>query len=189
MHALRTTHLLAVYGTVDHGLFFFPSADASIIVIVKRIGLAVRILLVNYWLCSILGTNLIAWCSKRQPTISKSSTEAENCAPGYIIVETIWLRKLLFDVAISIATPARLHFDNMSATYMTTNLVQHGRSKHIDVNYHFVREWVSHGDLIIPYIPTGSQIADMFSMSSSSQQFLYLKSKLSVYPTDQPEGA
>jgi len=96
---------------------------------------------------------------------------------------------LLFDVGISITTPTRPYCDNVSATHMTVNPVQHDRSKHIAMDYHFVRERVAYGDLVVHYIPTASQIADIFTKIITSQQFLFLKSKLSVRPPDQLEGA
>ena len=101
----------------------------------------------------------------------------------------VWLRKLLFDVGISIATPTRLYCDNVSATYMTANPVLHDRSKNIVVHYHFVCEQVAHGDLIVCYIPTGFHIVDIFTKGLSSQQFLCLKSKLSVCFPEQLKGA
>lgn len=58
----------------------------------------------------------------------------------------------------------------------------HDRSKHITVDYHFVRERVSHGDLVIRYVPMKLQLADIFTKGLPSQQFLFLKSNLSIKP-------
>jgi len=71
---------------------------------------------------------------------------------------------------------------------MTASPVQHDRSKHIAVDYHFVREWVSHGDHVVRYISTSFQIADIFTKGLSPHQFLYLKSKLSVRPPNSLRG-
>lgn len=162
MHAPRTTHLHAVkrifrylQGTLDHGLLLRPSATSTIIVAYSdadwagckdscrsTTGYAVY-----------FGPNLIAWRSKKQPTVSKSSTEAEYRAIGYTVAETIRIRKRLCDLGIVITTPTSLYCDNVSATYMTANPVMHDRSKHIAVDYHFVRERVAAGDLTVRYIP------------------------------------
>ena len=101
-----------------------------------------------------LGPNLIAWRSKKQPTISKSSTEAEYNAFGYTVTETIWIRKLLYDIGIMLRDPLCLYCDNINATYMYAKRVQHDRSKNIVLDYHFVWERAAAGDLFICYIPT-----------------------------------
>ena len=113
--------------------------------------------------------NLIACRSKKQPTISKSSTEVEYRAIGYIVAETIWIHKLLCDMGFLIATPTKLYCDNVSATYMIANPVMHDRSKHIAVDYHFVRERVAARDLTVRYILTCLQVADIFTFGLSTR--------------------
>jgi len=73
----------------------------------------------------------------------------ENHAIGYTVVETIWIRKLLYDLGIVIPDPVSLYYDNISATYMSANLIHHDCSKHIAIDYHFVHERVSAGDLVV----------------------------------------
>jgi len=124
-----------------------------------------------------------------QPTVSKSSSEAEYWAIGYTVAKTVWVRKLLYDLGVSLPTPAHLYCDNLSATYMATNPVQHDRSKHIAVDYHFIQERVVDGDLVIHYIPTRLQVAHVFTKGLSSQQFLLHKYNLSIRPPNQIEGA
>ena len=87
-----------------------------------------------------LGPNLIAWCFKKQPTVSKSSTEADYRAIGYTVVETIKIHKLLFNLGVTFFTPVCLYCNNLSATYMSVNSVQHDHSKHTAMDCHFVRE-------------------------------------------------
>ena len=98
--------------------------------------------------------NLISWHSRKQPTVSKSSTEVENRTVEYIVAETIWIWKLLHALCIHLSTPTRVYCDNISASYMEVNPVQHDRSKHIMVDYHFVHERVTYGVLVVRYIPT-----------------------------------
>ena len=108
---------------MDHGLLLRPSANASIIIAYSdadwasykdtfrsTTGYAVY-----------FGPNLIVWHSKKQTMVSKASTKAEYRALDYTVTETIWLRKLLFHVGISLTTPTRLHCDSVSETYMTSN--------------------------------------------------------------------
>ena len=85
--------------------------------------------------------------------MSKFSTEAGY---GYTVAKTIWIRKLLYDLGVSLATVVCLYYDNLNATYMSSNLW------HIVVDYQFVHEWVADGDLIICYMPTRLQTAEIF---------------------------
>ena len=68
---------------------------------------------------------------------------------AYTVAETIWIRKLLHDLSIHISAPTRVYCDNISASYMVVNPVQHDRSKHIAVDYHFFRERIAHDDLVV----------------------------------------
>ena len=68
---------------------------------------------------------------------------------AYTVAETIWIRKLLADIGLRLSSPTKVYCDNVSASYMTVNPVQHDRSKHIAVDYHFVHERVAHGDLVV----------------------------------------
>ena len=127
-----------------------------------------------------LGSNLISWCSKKQPTVSCSSTEAEYRTAAYTAAEIRWLCQLLLDLGILVQVPIRLFCGNISATYLAVNPVLHSRSKHIKVNYHFVSEMISKRHLQVKFIPTQSQVADIFTKGLSSQKFLQFKVNLSV---------
>ena len=120
--------------------------------------------------------------------MSKSSTKAKYHAVAYTVTETLWICYLLSELGLLITAPVKVLCDNISATYITTNPVLHGRSKHIKVDYHFVRERVSHGDLIVRYVPTQLQFADIFTKSLPVTKFLFLKSNLCVHPPLQIEG-
>ncbi|CAH9121509.1 unnamed protein product [Cuscuta epithymum] len=135
-----------------------------------------------------LGGNLISWRSKKQPTVSKSSTEAEYRAVAYTVQDTLFIRSLLLDMGIRISSPVQLFCDNVSASYLAVNPIQHDRSKHIKIDYHFVRERVAHGDLVVKYTPTQYQLADIFTKNLSSQRFEFLRSNLHVVSPAQIEG-
>lgn len=79
--------------------------------------------------------------------------------------------------------------DNISATYLVFNPSHHDRSKHIAMDYHFVRECVATGDVVVRYVPTQFQLVDIFTKGLSSSQFSFLKSNLSIRsPLVQIEG-
>ncbi|CAH9115172.1 unnamed protein product [Cuscuta europaea] len=135
-----------------------------------------------------LGPNLVSWKSKKQATVSKSSTEPEYRVVAYTVQDTLHIRPVLFELGFPVTVPVQLFCDNISTSYLTANPVQHARSKHIQIDYHFVRERVAHGDMVVKYIHTQLQLADSFTKSLSSQQFHFLKDNLRVVSPAQFEG-
>jgi hypothetical protein len=87
-----------------------------------------------------LGDNLVSGSSKRQNTVSRSSAETEYRAVANGVAEATWLRQLLLELHASLRRATLVYCDNISAVYMTSNLVQHQRTKHIEIDLHFVRE-------------------------------------------------
>ncbi|WVZ95958.1 hypothetical protein U9M48_041658, partial [Paspalum notatum var. saurae] len=86
------------------------------------------------------GSNLISWSARKQATVSRSSTEAEYKALANATAELMWVQKLLEELRIPHPPAARLWCDNIGARYLSANLVFHARTKHIEIDYHFVRE-------------------------------------------------
>jgi hypothetical protein len=87
-----------------------------------------------------LGPNLISWCAKKQKMLSRSSTEAEYKAMANATAEIMWVQAVLQELRIPCPLSARLWCDNMGAKYLASNLVFHGRMKHVEIDYHFVRD-------------------------------------------------
>ncbi|WVZ68483.1 hypothetical protein U9M48_017417 [Paspalum notatum var. saurae] len=112
-----------------------------------------------------LGSNLISWCAKKQPTVSRSSTEAEYKALSNATAEIMWVQKLLEELKISQPTKACLWCDNVGARYLSSNPVFHARTKHIEIDFHFVRERVAQKLLEVQFISTQDQLADRFTGS------------------------
>ena len=94
-----------------------------------------------------LGYNPITWSAKKQDTVSHSSTESEYKALATTAVELSWLRQVLKDLGVFLPTPPKLWCDNVSALAIASNPVFHARTKHMEVDYHFVRERVLCRDL------------------------------------------
>jgi hypothetical protein len=87
-----------------------------------------------------LGGNLISWSSKRQPVVSCSSAEAEYRAIANGVAEASWLRQLLAELHSPLAKSTLVYCDNVSVVYLSTNPVQHQRTKHVEIDLHFVRD-------------------------------------------------
>lgn len=121
--------------------------------------------------CTFLGSNLVSWCAKKQHTISQSSTKAEYRVMANTVVELTWLSFILKDLHISLSSPPVLHCDNISVLYMTINLVFHARSKHIELDYHFICGHVALGLLVTKHVPSANQVADS-SLTLSPKLYL-----------------
>jgi histone deacetylase 1/2 len=116
-----------------------------------------------------VGPNLISWSSKKQPTVSRSSTEAEYKALANGAAEAIWIESLLKELGVSRQRTPILWCDNLGATYLTANPVFHARTKHIEIDFHFVRERVASGALQVRFISSNDQLADVFTKPATRQ--------------------
>jgi hypothetical protein len=107
----------------------------------------------------------ISWQSRRQPTVARSSTEAEYMAEGAATCEALWYRSLLKELGFPQEKPTIIRCDNEGAMALAKNPTYHAKTKHIDVQYHFIREKVANGDVRLVYQPTNLMAADMFTKS------------------------
>ncbi|KAI3677545.1 hypothetical protein L6452_36811 [Arctium lappa] len=110
--------------------------------------------------CVFLGDNLISWSSKRQPTISRSSAESEYRGVANVVAEESWIRNLLLELHVPICKVIVVYCDNVSAVYLSQNPVQHQRTKHVEMDIHFVREKVQIGHIRVLHVPSSSHATD-----------------------------
>ena len=103
--------------------------------------------------CQLLGGRLVSWFSKKQQTISTSTAEAEYIAAGSCCAQVLWMRNQLMDYGLQLEK-IPIYCDNTSAIAITQNPVQHSRTKHIDIRYHFIREHVMNGTVELHFVPT-----------------------------------
>jgi histone deacetylase 1/2 len=127
-----------------------------------------------------LGSNLVAWSARKQATVSRSSTEAEYKSLADATAEIICVQTLLTELGVKHPKAVILWCDNLGATYLSANPVFHARIKHIEVDYHFVRERVANKLLDIRFIPTGDQVADGFTKPLSVRQLQAFISNLNL---------
>ena len=130
--------------------------------------------------CIYLGNNLISWSSKKQGVVAKSSTESEYRALSSACSELSWLQSLFSELNIVQLPTSVLWCDNQSAGELARNLVFHSKSKHIELDVHYIRDKVLSKALEVRYIPTEEQVADILTKPLSLPKFSYFRSKLNV---------
>ncbi|GJR29529.1 ribonuclease H-like domain-containing protein [Tanacetum coccineum] len=161
-------------GTLELGLQLYASATTSLVGYTDA----------GY--CVFLGDNLLSWSAKRQHTISRSSAEAEYRGVANVVAETAWIRNLLRELHSPLLTATLVYCDNVSAVYMSANPVQHQRTKHIEIDIHFVRDMVKAGHVRVLHVPSRFQYADIFTKGLPSALFEDFRSSLSVRPPPAP---
>ncbi|XP_071683292.1 uncharacterized mitochondrial protein AtMg00810-like [Lolium perenne] len=169
MHAPRDAHWAAVKrilryicGTMGYGLSLHVSPSTSIDLVAYSDAdwegcSDTRRSTSGY--CVYLGSSLVSWSSKRQPTVSRSSAEAEYRTAANIVADCTWLRQLLFELSCPVDKATVVFCDNVSAVYLSANPVHHRRTKHIELDIHFVREQVAIGRVRVLHIPTFQQLS------------------------------
>ncbi|XP_050154870.1 uncharacterized mitochondrial protein AtMg00810-like [Malus sylvestris] len=115
-----------------------------------------------------LGSNPISWSSKKQQTISRSSTEVEYRALSSTAAELDWIKQLLSFLHVPIPYQPMFYYDNMSTIALTCNLVLHQRTKHIEVDIHFVQERVNKKLLTVQFVLSADQYADILTKGLSA---------------------
>uniref|UniRef100_A0A2N9ERL8 Integrase catalytic domain-containing protein n=1 Tax=Fagus sylvatica TaxID=28930 RepID=A0A2N9ERL8_FAGSY len=130
--------------------------------------------------CTFIGGNLVTWRSKKQSVVARSSAEAEYRAMTHTTCELTWLRTVLQEFGLLTQGPTPLYCDNQAAIHIASNPVFHERTKHIEVDCHFVRSKVESKDIITPFVPSGSQLADIFTKALPKNAIDSICSKLGV---------
>jgi hypothetical protein len=128
----------------------------------------------------------VTWRSKKQNVVARSSAEAEFRAMAQGICELLWLKIILEDLKIKWEGPMKLYCDNKSAISIAHNPVQHDRTKHIEVDRHFIKEKLDSGLICTPYVSSQGQLADILTKGLSSSNFERIVSKLGMENTYSP---
>ncbi|XP_014519706.1 uncharacterized protein LOC106776751 [Vigna radiata var. radiata] len=182
-HFQAVKHILRyVKGTMSYGLSFTRGASLNVLGYSDADwARCIETRRSTYGYYIFLGGNLISWSAKKQPTVARSSCESEYRAMANAAAELIWLTHLLHDLHISHQAPTLL-CDNKSAILLSQNPVAHKRAKHIDIDYHFVRELILSHKLITQFIPSDLQLANIFTKSLPRPLFQFFRAKLHVGP-------
>ncbi|PKU63290.1 Retrovirus-related Pol polyprotein from transposon TNT 1-94 [Dendrobium catenatum] len=130
--------------------------------------------------CTFLGPNLISWSVKKQNTVARSSTEAECRSLSAATTDVLWLRRLASDLGIPQSAPNTIHCDNISAIALAKNPVFHARTKHIEIDHHFISGHIQNGNIRVIHLGSLDQIADILTKTLPIKRFLDLRSKLTI---------
>nr|GEY14356.1 ribonuclease H-like domain-containing protein [Tanacetum cinerariifolium] len=166
LHDPREPHLAAmkhilryVRETIDHGLQLYASPTSQLIAYSDA-----------DW----------AGC----PTIQRAELEYRGVAN--VVAKTAWVKNLLRELLVPLRTATLVYYDNVSVVYLSCNSVQHQRTKHIEIDIHFVRDFVATGHVHVLHVSSRYQYADIFTKGLPSPLFTEFRSSLSVRPSPAP---
>ncbi|GKB17161.1 ribonuclease H-like domain-containing protein [Tanacetum coccineum] len=188
MHDPRDPHFTAlkrilryVRGTLDYGLQLHVSYTTQLSAYTDVDWASCPLTLRSTsGYCVFFGDNLLSWSAKRQITLSRSSVEAEYRGVANVVAETAWIRNLLCEFHTSLFTATLVYCDNVSAVYLSTDPVQRQRTKHIEIDIYFVRDYVASGQVRVLHVPSQFQYADIFTKGLPTTLFLEFRSSLNV---------
>ena len=187
MHLLGAKRILRyLQGTKDFGLFFKRDSKSDLIGLTDSDyagDLDGRRSTSGY--VFMLGTGAGSWCSKKQPIVTLSSTEAEFVAATACACQAIWLRRILKEMQFKLSNATTIFCDNNSTIKLSKNPVLHGRSKHIDVKYYFLRDLCKDGAIELKYCRSGDQLADIFTKPLRLLPFQNLRRLMGIGTMDE----
>lgn len=173
-----------IRGTISNGLKFVPVCDFRLHGFADAdYASSVDDRRSTSGLCVYLGPNLITWCSKKQQVVARSSTEVEYRSMALITTDLLWLHTLFSELHLPLLPPSIIWCDNQGAIKLSFSPAFHSRTKHIEVDVHFLREKVQSQVLDFRYISSDDQVADIFTKPLSPTRFLSLSSKLGMLQT------
>ena len=127
-----------------------------------------------------LGSTPISWLSLKQKVVALSTCEAEYVAAATAACQAVWLRRLLGELIGEKAHPPALMVGNQPTIALTKNPVLHDLSKHIDIKFHFLRDYVDGGQIVIEFVETGRQFADILTKALGWLRFSELKKMIGM---------
>jgi hypothetical protein len=168
-----------IKGTLQYGVHYSAEKPQTPLAIYSDADYAgnveTRISTTGY--ISIMAGGPITWKSQLQKTVAKSTMEAEYMALSDSVSETIWLRRILSELKPDMHRndiPTTVYCDNQSAIRFAKHPVQHQRSKHIDVRYHFARQYQKDGAVEVKYLPTTEMVADPLTKATNKDKLQIL---------------
>jgi Reverse transcriptase (RNA-dependent DNA polymerase) len=136
--------------------------------------------------CTFVGGNLVTWKNKKQSVVARSSAKAEYRAMASTASELTWIKQVLIDLNIKVTEPMKMFCDNQSVRHIATNPVFYKRTKHIEVDCHYIREKVQSKEIKTQFVKRKDQLADIFTKGLSVRAFEDISCKLGSYDIYHP---
>ena len=133
----------------------------------------------------ILGNGAVSWMSKKERTVAVSTTEAEYMALLEAVKESIWIQRFLKELGRNVDDGDVIMEDNQGTIALSQNPEYHARTKHIDVQYHFVRECIEMGQIQLRYCPTEDMVADALTKPLARDRFEKLVKEMGLETMDE----
>ena len=131
--------------------------------------------------CVFIGGNIISWKSKKQTVVARSSAEAEYRSIAIVTCELMWIKQFLQELRFCEVVQMRLYCDNQTALHIASNPIFHERTKHIEIDCHFIREKLLSKEIVIEFINSNDQPIDILTKSLRGPRILSICSKLGAY--------
>ncbi|XP_048232350.1 uncharacterized mitochondrial protein AtMg00810-like [Ricinus communis] len=185
MHAPRTSHLEAIdrilsylKGTPGQGIWMKKNNSTNAVGFSDADWARSCDRKSTTGFCIFIGGNLVTWKSKKQSVVTRSSAEAEYHMMTSTASELIWVKQVLKDMKVETMEPMKMFCDNQAARHIASNPVFHEKTKHIEVDCHFIREKVQKREIETPYIKSQDQLADIFTKGLDKQNHQSILSKM-----------
>ncbi|CAA0841943.1 cysteine-rich RLK (RECEPTOR-like protein kinase) 8 [Striga hermonthica] len=180
-----------VKGTVDQGIIFPKTGDGSELrlTVFSDADMAGDIdgRKSTSGVLVFLGSAPISWQSLKQKIVALSTCEAEYVAAATTACQVVWLRRLLGELTGKEARPPALMVDNQPAIALANNPVLHDRSKHIDTRFHFIRDCINEGHIVLEFVESGRQLADILTKPLGRLRFMELRTKIGMVGNKQEQ--
>jgi hypothetical protein len=125
----------------------------------------------------------ISWMSKRQVIVALSTTEVEYIASTHASKEAIWLQRLCSGIGL-VQQAVRIYCDSQSEIFLAKNLTHHSKTKHIDIQYHFVRDMVEENKVLLMKVDTLKNVGDSLTKSVSTEKFSWCRGSMGIVALD-----
>ncbi|KAJ9544793.1 hypothetical protein OSB04_024500 [Centaurea solstitialis] len=183
----RDSHLSAVKrilrylkGTPDFGLWYLKDSGFELIAYTDSDHAGCKLNRKSTsGACQFLGDKLVSWSSRKQNCVSLSTAEAEYVAAACCCSQVLWMKTQLADFGYTMQR-IPIYCDSKSAIQITANPVQHSRTKHIDIRYHFIKDHVEKGNVELYFVESDYQLVDLFTKPFDEKRHFFLLSKLGM---------
>ncbi|KAJ9541920.1 hypothetical protein OSB04_028426 [Centaurea solstitialis] len=183
----RDSHLSAVKrivrylkGTPDFGLWYPKDSGFELIAYTDSDHAGCKLNRKStFGACQFLGDKLVSWSSRKQNCVSLSTAEAEYVAAACCCSQVLWMKTQLADFGYTMQR-IPIYCDSKSVIQITANPVQHSRTKHIDIRYHFIKDHVEKGNVELYFVESDYQLADLFTKPFDEKRHFFLLSKLGM---------